>query len=216
MSSVRQRSGKGAKQSSDAGASASKAGARDPAAAGSQKLSVDWRPYLAACALGLGLVAALEYSGADWGAVQAASTKPYRSFGAFFPFYLTEHSNVINRRFHFAGTGSVSLLALANPGLIVAAVLAACVGYLTTPLFLGLQTGLVEGVLMVGTFGFVFARLTGKWQLALLLVVGGYGPAWVGHFVYEQNKPASWIYPVYSLFGDFRMLWLMATGGIPF
>ena len=33
----------------------------------------------------------------------------------------------------------------------------------------------------------------------------GYGFAWVGHFFFEKNKPATFKYPLYSLAGD----WLM-------
>jgi Predicted membrane protein len=41
----------------------------------------------------------------------------------------------------------------------------------------------------------------------LLLAVPfcGYGFAWVGHFFYERNKPATFKHPWYSLIGDFAM-----------
>jgi hypothetical protein len=39
----------------------------------------------------------------------------------------------------------------------------------------------------------------------LLAPVVGYGLSWVGHFVFEKNKPASFSYPRWSLRGDFRM-----------
>jgi hypothetical protein len=36
--------------------------------------------------------------------------------------------------------------------------------------------------------------------------VAGYAFAWVGHFFFEKNKPATFTYAIYSLMGDFRML----------
>jgi hypothetical protein len=44
-------------------------------------------------------------------------------------------------------------------------------------------------------------------QLVLLwfIPVIGYGFAWVGHFFYEHNKPATFQYPLYSLMGDWVM-----------
>ena len=42
------------------------------------------------------------------------------------------------------------------------------------------------------------------WGL-LLLPIAGYGFAWVGHFFFEKNRPATFQYPLYSLAGDFVM-----------
>lgn len=42
------------------------------------------------------------------------------------------------------------------------------------------------------------------WWLLLLPVVG-YGFAWVGHFFFEKNRPATFQHPWYSLIGDWRM-----------
>ena len=53
-----------------------------------------------------------------------------------------------------------------------------------------------------------------RWLLAAL--VCGYGFAWIGHFVYEKNKPATFKYPFYSLAGDWVMYRDMLTGRIPF
>ena len=41
------------------------------------------------------------------------------------------------------------------------------------------------------------------WLLAMPLI--GYGFAWVGHYVYEKNRPATFRYPLYSLLGDWVM-----------
>jgi hypothetical protein len=33
----------------------------------------------------------------------------------------------------------------------------------------------------------------------------GYGCAWVGHFAFEHNRPATFRHPIYSLIGDWAM-----------
>jgi hypothetical protein len=44
----------------------------------------------------------------------------------------------------------------------------------------------------------------------------GYGFAWVGHFAFEKNKPASFKQPLYSFMGDWKMYWQILTGKIAF
>jgi len=62
----------------------------------------------------------------------------------------------------------------------------------------------------------IYIVLTGEFLFALFLPVAGYGFAWVGHFFFEQNKPATFTWPIYSLTGDFVMFRDMITGRIQF
>ena len=46
--------------------------------------------------------------------------------------------------------------------------------------------------------------LAAPWCAALAPVLG-YGPAWVGHFFFEKNRPATFTHPLYSFIGDWAM-----------
>src|SRR6185436_17268218 len=48
--------------------------------------------------------------------------------------------------------------------------------------------------------------------LLLLIPVAGYGFAWVGHYGFEKNRPATFKHPWYSLMGDWVMFWQLLTG----
>jgi len=94
------------------------------------------------------------------------------SFKAFYPFYLSEHSNKTCRVLHYIGSSLVL----------------ACLGY---------------------------ALLTASFTLLWFLPVIGYGFAWVGHFFYEHNRPATFQYPLYSFMADWVMLAQAMTGRLP-
>lgn len=51
-------------------------------------------------------------------------------------------------------------------------------------------------------------------KILFLIPVVGYGFAWVGHFFFEKNKPATFQYPFYSLASDFIMYFHFITGKI--
>ena len=67
--------------------------------------------------------------------------------------------------------------------------------------------GTVAAVTTVGV-----AAALRKPKLALLAPVIGYGAAWVGHYMIEKNRPATFSHPVWSLMGDFKMAGMAVTG----
>ncbi|WP_108946001.1 Mpo1-like protein [Shewanella fidelis] len=58
---------------------------------------------------------------------------------------------------------------------------------------------------------FAYICLSQRWSLMLLLPIIGYGFAWVGHFVFEKNRPATFEYPLYSFMADWVMLFQAIT-----
>ena len=76
------------------------------------------------------------------------------------------------------------------------------------PLNRGLHfTGTLLALISLGTFA-----VTRKKRFIALAPLVGYGLSWVGHFVVEKNRPATFTYPTESLRGDFKMLSLMLQG----
>ena len=61
----------------------------------------------------------------------------------------------------------------------------------------------------------VATLLTQNWWLLIGAPVAGYFFAWVGHFFFEKNQPATFTYPFYSLMGDWVMFFQMVTGKMP-
>ena len=62
----------------------------------------------------------------------------------------------------------------------------------------------------------LYAIVTAKFLYLLLLPVIGYGFAWVGHYGFEKNRPATFKHPLYSLMGDWVMFRDMLIGRIRF
>ncbi|KJE89987.1 membrane protein [Capsaspora owczarzaki ATCC 30864] len=56
------------------------------------------------------------------------------------------------------------------------------------------------------------AIATANARLLLFTPLVGYGFAWVGHFFFERNKPATFKHPFYSLMGDFVMWFNIIRG----
>ena len=57
------------------------------------------------------------------------------------------------------------------------------------------------GVLVL--VGVAIAKGDARW-LAVALACG-YGCAWIGHFFFERNRPATFRHPLYSFLGDWVM-----------
>jgi hypothetical protein len=70
----------------------------------------------------------------------------------------------------------------------------------------------------VGTaFVFILAFLAvylGRSVLWFFVPLMGYGFAWVGHYFFEKNKPATFKYPLWSLASDFKMFFQILIGKI--
>lgn len=58
----------------------------------------------------------------------------------------------------------------------------------------------------------IYALWSGAYLLLLVGLVAGYGFAWVGHYVFEHNRPATFQHPLYSFMGDWVMLKDFLTG----
>jgi len=66
-------------------------------------------------------------------------------------------------------------------------------------------TGLLFVILVV-------AISVGNYSLLFAIPIVGYGFAWIGHFFFEKNKPATFKYPFYSLASDFILFFDLLKG----
>lgn len=65
------------------------------------------------------------------------------------------------------------------------------------------------GLILLSFLGFCLSL---NFWFLLLIPVLGYGFAWVGHFFFEKNKPATFQYPAYSLASDFILFFDLLKG----
>lgn len=65
---------------------------------------------------------------------------------------------------------------------------------------------------VLALIGVAIVRGNAWWLLGAL--VCGYGFAWIGHFFFERNRPATFEHPIYSLMGDWVMFWHILTGQV--
>ena len=63
---------------------------------------------------------------------------------------------------------------------------------------------------VLGTVAMATLTINPGWLL--LAPVVGYGPAWIGHFVFEKNKPATFDHPLWSIRADFKMYFQAVRG----
>ena len=73
--------------------------------------------------------------------------------------------------------------------------------------FVGTTLGLVWLAIAIATLN--------PWYL-LAGLVSGYAFAWIGHFFFEKNRPATFSYPFYSFAGDWVMWSEILRGKIRF
>jgi hypothetical protein len=57
-----------------------------------------------------------------------------------------------------------------------------------------------------------YALFSSQFIFVFFALVSGYSFAWIGHFFFEKNKPATFNYPLYSFMGDWVMFYQAITG----
>lgn len=62
----------------------------------------------------------------------------------------------------------------------------------------------------------ITAIYTQNFIFILYGILTGYFFAWLGHFVFEKNRPASFKQPLYSFIGDWCMWFQLLTGKLSF
>jgi hypothetical protein len=134
-----------------------------------------------------------------------SQAKTFSSFEEFYPFYLTQHRNEMCRLLHATGTTLISLTLLTDLRYMKSILPASLTGFAVCYVTRSISHGFFEFGLMSLLYAFLMSAQACSIKKTLLLPITGYGFAWVGHFFFEMNRPATFVYPVYSLAGDFCM-----------
>ena len=150
-----------------------------------------------------------------------AETKPYKTHGEYWEFYLSQHSNEQNRALHIMGTG-IAFMVLFVWGIqsihktIAWVCLSLTTGLIVHQLTIGEENGRIEAASVVVAM-MVFTKLMDvpAWT-PFVALVPAYAFAWVGHFRFEHNIPATFIYPTHSVISDQRLAFEMLTGNLPY
>lgn len=72
----------------------------------------------------------------------------------------------------------------------------------------------VGSALALGLLATALVKGSALWLLPAIICP--YALAWIGHFVFEKNRPATFTYPLWSFIGDWKMFGEMLRGKIAF
>jgi hypothetical protein len=71
------------------------------------------------------------------------------------------------------------------------------------------------GIVLVLLF-IALALATVNWTWSIATPFAGYGLGWLGHALFEKNRPTTFDHPCYSILGDWMMCKDMLVGKIKF
>ena len=133
----------------------------------------------------------------------------FQDYASFWPYYISEHRDPRCRWVHFVGTtGFLSILGanlMADPTRVgLALLLMFAIGAATFQLE-AKRNAIPVVLVIIGIAAFAAPGI-------LWGVLFAYACAWVGHFLIEHNRPATFKYPMWSLVSDFRMFGQMLMG----
>lgn len=135
----------------------------------------------------------------------AITNKQYTDFSEFYKFYLSEHQHEDNRLLHYAATTYLLQALFFDERLFCAFAIAVAIGYNVFQCTLFLDNGYVEMIVLLSSALILGGLFTGSIWKPFKVMLVSYSLAWIGHFIFEENRPATFIYPTFSLIGDLKM-----------